>query len=134
MKRLSYSDLSVLIVCNKTGGTIKGDINKKSTKVLRVFVCKFTAGSVHSVVPVRWTGPAGDSQMERSCSRSRYLCVCRPALRYQPAVNLTDCPHYPLHFFLRLRSAMGDVWRRLGCDAVSSGKEKALRFFETSVT
>ena len=24
------SDLSVLIVCNKTGGTIKGDIKKKS--------------------------------------------------------------------------------------------------------
>ena len=24
------SDLSVLIVCNKTGGTIKGDIYKKS--------------------------------------------------------------------------------------------------------
>ena len=29
------SDLSVLIVCNKTGGTIKGDIKKKKV------VCKF---------------------------------------------------------------------------------------------
>ena len=26
------SDLSVLIVCNKTGGTIKGDINKLNNK------------------------------------------------------------------------------------------------------
>ena len=26
------SDLSVLIVCNKTGGTIKGDIKKKNLK------------------------------------------------------------------------------------------------------
>ena len=29
------SDISVLIVCNKTGGTIKGDIKKKNYKVIR---------------------------------------------------------------------------------------------------
>ena len=28
------SDISVLIVCNKTGGTIKGDINKCSFRAL----------------------------------------------------------------------------------------------------
>ena len=28
------SDLSVLIVCNKTGGTIKGDIKKINTSVI----------------------------------------------------------------------------------------------------
>ena len=28
------SDLSVLIVCNKTGGTIKGDILKKNTQFI----------------------------------------------------------------------------------------------------
>ena len=42
MKRLSYiedarclkvnSDISLLIICNKTGGTIKGDINKNYVK------------------------------------------------------------------------------------------------------
>ena len=30
------SDLSVLIVCNKTGGTIEGDIKKKLTAVNKV--------------------------------------------------------------------------------------------------
>ena len=29
------SDISVLIVCNKTGGTIKGDIKKTSSGMLR---------------------------------------------------------------------------------------------------
>ena len=28
------SDLSVLIVCNKTGGTIKGDIKKKKSEIM----------------------------------------------------------------------------------------------------
>ena len=31
------SDLSVLIVCNKTGGTIKGDIKKKIARFLDFF-------------------------------------------------------------------------------------------------
>ena len=41
------SDISVLIVCNKTGGTIKGDIKKKTmrmparTTLLFVLACYF---------------------------------------------------------------------------------------------
>ena len=31
------SDLSVLIVCNKTGGTIKGDIKKKSCQSFLIY-------------------------------------------------------------------------------------------------
>jgi hypothetical protein len=33
------SDISVLIVCNKTGGTIKGDIKKFVFEVIRLSVC-----------------------------------------------------------------------------------------------
>ena len=32
MHFLINSDISVLIVCNKTGGTIKGDITKKNSE------------------------------------------------------------------------------------------------------
>ena len=30
------SDISVLIVCNKTGGTIKGDIKEKLTCIMKM--------------------------------------------------------------------------------------------------
>ena len=43
------SDISVLIVCNKTGGTIKGDRKKKM--VICLFLYNATQNGVHDINP-----------------------------------------------------------------------------------
>ena len=44
------SDISVLIVCNKTGGTIKGDIKKKYMTVINLDILRQVILTVESQV------------------------------------------------------------------------------------
>ena len=95
------SDLSVLIVCNKTGGTIKGDIKK--------YLFHYVIYKVHLNTPLSVNGPTVFPNLFLSRFQSIFSSLrVRDRLQHVDSVSLiTNVWKLPLKFaFIYLR----DLW------------------------